>query len=224
MERSGIDVLGLERVMKRGSGEILSETDHALLIRDTVSGAYMLACEDRAEGRALLEQYVGSDCSLLMVTDTDLGRTAFERFGFREKLECCQVAFYGERPCTDTELSVRTADESDLPVLLKTYDRISPEELSRVVRRGKILLGYEKDQLVGFIGEHLEGSMGLLYVFPEYRQRGFASALEKKYIAKTMDEGFVPFGQVETGNVKSLKLQKKIGMTVSDQVIVWMWK
>ena len=35
---------------------------------------------------------------------------------------------------------------------------------------------------------------------------------------------FNPFGQVEKDNLKSLSLQKKIGMTQSDNLIVWMWK
>ena len=85
-------------------------------------------------------------------------------------------------------------------------------------------MGYDKDHLVGFIGEHLEGSMGMLYIFPEYRRKGFASALEKIYISKTIEKGFIPFGQVEKSNRESLNLQKKIGMTQSDKIICWMWK
>ena len=43
-------------------------------------------------------------------------------------------------------------------------------------------------------------------------------------MAQTMEKGFVPFGQVEKENAASLKLQKKVGMTVSDRLIAWMWK
>jgi len=93
-----------------------------------------------------------------------------------------------------------------------------------VVERGSILLGYHRGDLVGFIGEHLEGSMGLLYVFPAYRRQGFGAELQKHLIRKTMEEGFVPFGQVEKNNQASLCLQKKLGMTQSDQLIVWMWR
>ena len=105
-----------------------------------------------------------------------------------------------------------------------TYDLVSPEELRRIVKRRKLLLGHDRGNPVGFIGEHLEGSMGLLYVFPESRRHGYAVALEKAMIARTLKEGFIPFGQVEKGNHASLALQKKIGMTVSDNLICWMWK
>ena len=197
MNIRGIEYLGIERVLERGSGEIICGQDDALLVRDTVSGAYMLACEDPAIGIPLLDRYIGRDCDLLMVADHSLGMTAFERFGFSGKIECYQVAYYGDKPAADTGISVRTADENDLPKLLENYHLISPEELEQIVRRNRILLGYDGDTLIGFIGEHLEGSMGLLYIFPEYRHRGFGTALQKHLIAKTIEEGYIPFGQVE---------------------------
>ena len=224
MEISGIDYLGLDRVLRRGSGEILAEREDALLIRDRVSGAYMLACGDEELGLPLLERYLGPDCALLMVSDRALGRAAFERFGFSEKLECFQVAYFGEKPSCKTALTVREAEPGDLPTLIEAYRLISPKELETVVKRGSVLLGYEGERLVGFIGEHLEGSMGILYVFPEYRRRGFAAALQTHMIARTMEKGFVPFGQVEKENRASLALQEKLGMTRSDDLIVWMWR
>lgn len=220
----GIDYIGIRRVLERGSGEIIANLENALFVRDNVSGAYMLACEDKTTGIALLDRYAGSGCSLLMATNNAVGKAAFERYGFSEKLECYQVAYYGEKPTTDSLLSVREADEHDLPVLLENYRMISPEELKMAVRRKSILLGYDEGRLAGFIGEHLEGSMGLLYIFPEYRHRGFGTFLQTYLIAKTMEKGFIPFGQVEKDNLNSLRLQEKIGMTCSENLSVWMWK
>ena len=77
MNIDGIDYLGIDRVLKRGSGEIIAETDYALLVRDTVSEALMLACEDGAAGLALLDRHAGSDCGLLIVSDYVAGLTAF---------------------------------------------------------------------------------------------------------------------------------------------------
>ena len=224
MDISGIKNLGIERVLKRGTGEIIVNSDNTLLVRDNVSGACFLACEDEKTGIAVLDSYIGVDCSLLMVSDYALGQTAFERYGFSEKLECYQFAYYGEKPVIDIKLSVRTADEQDLPMLIEHYQLISPEEFAEVVRRKSVLLGYDQGHLVGFIGEHLEGSMGILYVLPEYRRRGFGTALQTCFIARTMEKGFVPFGQVEKDNQKSLRLQEKIGMTCFDDLSVWMWK
>ena len=224
MELTGIDFLGLDRVLKRGTGEIIARTDHALMIRDSVSGAMMLGCEDALEGAELLERHVDRDCRLLTVTDHGLGLAAYRRYGFDGLLECCQTAYYGKPPQAECKIALRQAGEGDLPLLIKTYDLVSPEELALIVDRGRLLLGCDRDQTVGFIGEHLEGSMGLLYVFPEHRRKGYAAALETAFISRTLAEGFIPFGQVEKSNLASLALQRKLGMTLSDNLICWMWK
>ncbi|MDO5133798.1 MAG: GNAT family N-acetyltransferase [Eubacteriales bacterium] len=250
---SEIDYLGIDRVLKRGTGEIIVQNEDALLVRDSVSEALLLACEDIPLGISILDRYMKNQspdskqdqtrdqirnlnlnqspapkqdqsCSLLMVTNNSLGKAAFERYGFSEKLECFQVAYYGDPPAADPAISVRPAEKQDLPFLIDCYHLISPEELEKVVERQTLLLGYCREQWIGFIGEHLEGSMGLLYIFPGFRRRGYAAALEKHYIAMTMEKGLVPFGQVEKNNRESLLLQKKIGMRQSEKLICWMWK
>ncbi len=224
MDLTGIDCLGLDRVLKRGTGEILEERDDALLIADSVSGARMLACENTETGLSLMDRYVDESCRLLMVSDLALGRAAFARYGFSDMLECFQVAWYGPPPPADPRLTVRVAEEEDLPLLMENYDLLSPEEMAQVVARRSLLLGYEGDRPVGFVGEHLEGSMGLLYVFPEFRRRGFASALERSMIARILARGYVPFGQVEKDNLPSLRLQEKLGLKASENLICWMWR
>ncbi len=224
MDLSGIDYLGLSRVLQRGSGERIASLSGAVLVRDAVSGAWLLACEDRERGAALLAQYFPPDGQLLMVSDPALGREAFRRFGFAELLECRQAAYYGAPPAPDPALALRLAEAGDLPLLIRSYELVSPEELAKIVERKRLLLGYAQGELIGFVGEHLEGSLGLLYVFPPYRRRGFGAALEKAMIARTLQEGFVPFGQAEKDNRASLALQEKLGMTVSEHLICWMWK
>ncbi|MBP5617954.1 MAG: GNAT family N-acetyltransferase [Clostridia bacterium] len=224
MNSREIDRLGIDRVMQRGRGEIVAEPEGALLVRDRISGALMLACDDRRVGKTLLDRYVDSACDLLMVADHALGMASFEQCGFSDKLECYQVVYCGDMPVGDDRLTYRVAEESDLPMLTATYRFISAEEIAELVKMRTILLGYDRDQLVGFVGEHLEGSMGLLHVFPEYRRQGYGSALQKEYMIRTMKLGFVPFGQVEKNNAASLCLQKKLGLQLSDNLIVWMWR
>ena len=224
MNLNSIENLGIERVLKRGTGEIIVEESDVVLVRDKISKAYLLSADNTEKGIAILDRYIREDCNLLMISDYDLGKSAFTRYGFEDMIECYQVAYYGEKPKEDTAISFRVADISDIDVLLENYDMISPDELREVVERGNIILGYNDNALIGFIGEHLEGSMGILYVFPEYRNRGFATALQKHMIAVTMEKGFVPFGQVDKDNAISLKLQKKLGMVSSENLITWMWR
>lgn len=224
MDITGIDYLGLDRVLKRGTGTVIEQRDQALFIHDSISGAYLLACGKPELGASLLTGHICRDTRLLMVSDAALGQFVFEKYGFKDKLECYQAAYYGETPEAPDGLSVRPAGTQDLPLLIRSYDLVSPEELETIITRGNLLLGYDREQLVGFVGEHLEGSMGLLYVFPRYRRRGYGAALETLMIARTMKAGFTPFGQIEKNNAASMALQKRLGMTVSENLIVWMWR
>ena len=224
MDLTAIDYLGLDRVLKRGTGNVIGENDQALLIRDSVSGALLLACGDAESGAAVLARHVDDHCRLLMVSDHSLGRAAYDRYGFAGMLECHQAACYGALPVLSGDLEFRNAEAADLPLLIATYDLVSADELKKIVAREKLMLGFKQGKPVGFIGEHLEGSMGLLYVFPKYRRLGYAAELEKALIAKTRKEGYIPFGQVEKSNHASLMLQRKLGLTISDQLICWMWR
>jgi len=223
MNLMNIDYLGIERVLRRGSGKVIEESENALLVFDNVSRAYFLACEDKALGIAILDKHNAWEFPLLMTSNYEIGKTAFERYGFNEKLDCYQVAYFGEKPDTNTQLAFRAANKNDVPQIMEVYDMISTEEMYKVVERKSLILGYEGDNLAGFIGEHLEGSMGMLYVLPDFRGKGYGTELERKYIADTIERGFIPFGQVEKNNAISLALQKKLGMTKSENLICWMW-
>ena len=203
---------------------MVAENEGAKLFFDSVSEGYFLACDNPDDGIKLLEDNPQPDIRLLSVTDVSTGDKLFDKYGFDEKLECYQLAYYGESPELENSLTFRWADKNDLPLLIESYALVSAEELATIVERKSILLGYHKDELVGFIGEHLEGSMGLLQVFPEYRRNGYAEELEKAYIKHTMEKGYVPFGQVVKDNVASLELQKKLEFEKSENLIMWMWK
>ena len=224
MDHRGIDYLGFDRVIKRGTGVVIEEDDNSLLLFDTISEAHFLACDQPDKGISILDRHRDRNINLLMTTNCDTAKIAFDRYGFSQKLECYQTAFFGDPPEEEFELSIKIADMGDFPMLAANYDLISPEEMKKVIARGSLLLGYKDDQLAGFIGEHLEGSIGMLYIFPEYRRMGYASMLEKYYFMKMIREGFTPFCQVEKDNTDSLNLQKKLGMTISENLICWMWK
>ena len=224
MDLKRIEYLGIDRVLQRGTGHIIEENEELLLVYDDVSGAFFLVCDDEEKTIETLVRYEDSKIRLLMLPDIGIARKVFDRFGYRERLECYQVAYCGEMPQTGADIVTREAEEGDLPFLTDTYKLISPEEMKKVVERRSLIIAYHDEEAIGFIGEHLEGSMGLLYILPKHRRKGYGEALEKAFIARTMKKGFVPFGQVEKDNTASLKLQEKLGMKRSEDLICWMWK
>ena len=59
--------------------------------------------------------------------------------------------------------------------------------------------------LAGIIGIHEEGSIGMLYVKPQYN-------------------GWIPYGQIIVGNEASMKLQESMGLHFSKSSVYWMTK
>ena len=223
MDISSIDYISFRRVIERGTAEIIEEGKDFLFLYDTVSETYMLACDDAEAGKVLLDKYADRRYELIETTSKEAAEYACDRFGFKNCLECWQFAYLGEAPEMDPRIRIRTADLDDLPVIMKEYHEISDDEMARNIRRGAVMMAYEGDRLVGFMGEHLEGSLGMLFVYPEFRRKGYAAALENAGFARTIEQGYIPFGQVITGNTASYNLQKKQGLTEADKLVYWCW-
>ena len=224
MDISTIEYVGFERILKRGTGKVIEENERALFLYDTVSEVYFLACEEFETGMDILDRHINDDCKALMVTNTDIAEEAIKRFGFEGPMDCYQFVYCDEQLDEGEFITTRTATDDDLPMLFANYDLVGPEELRKVVESGNVMIGYAGDELIGFIGEHLEGSIGMLYIFPEHRRKGYASALEKKGIQRTIDNGFIPFGHVIKDNSASIKLQNKLGMKQTDNTVCWLWR
>lgn len=69
----------------------------------------------------------------------------------------------------------------------------------------------------------MEGSIGLLEVMPEYRRKGYGVELESFMISHMLQQNLMPFGQIEVANDKSLGLQHKLGMQISQEKVYWIF-
>ena len=90
--------------------------------------------------------------------------------------------------------------------------------------KGIMLGAFVDGKLAGFMGQHPEGSLGMLFVFPQFRRQGIAEALERNYVNLELAQGHVPYGQIFVGNTASRMLQEKLGMEFSEGNICWCGK
>ena len=153
-----------------------------------------------------------------------IAETAKE-LGFTGCNPCKQVVYEGSAPFpVSTELLIRRPDRKDFPKFLESYHYGDEEELREDFEGPDFLGGYLGDEFVGYIGVHNDGSMGMLHVFPPYRRRGYADALYRTLINNQLKKGRTPFAQIIIDNEKSLRLQKKLGLRISDGLLYWMWR
>lgn len=135
-----------------------------------------------------------------------------------------QVAYLGTDPVA--------VPESPFPVVPLTPAHLEQvaalhkdEEASYLLDRlesGVMLGAFDGDTLVGFVGIHGEGSVGLLQVHPDYRRRGIGKLLEAHMINRSLALDQTPYGSVLTDNEASLALQRSLGMTVSANTFHWL--
>lgn len=64
------------------------------------------------------------------------------------------------------------------------------------------------------MGEHEEGSIGLLEVFEGHRREGWGEALVAAKVNACLNKGEVPWTEVYPQNRASLRLHKKLGFSV----------
>lgn len=243
--------IGMLQVLHRGTAEILYACENGVYLRDTVSDAYMLSADDDAMGIEWMNAFESRSYSLMQICNREAAEYAKQKYGFETELTCVQAVYEGKeasqpagleketqrikengRPVCGNgiiqsensgKLSICEPDDETMELIASSYDKLSKEELWQIRSLHDLYAGYLGDVCVGFIGSHLEGSMGLLEIFPEYRRRGFAAELERFMIGHMLRQGLFAFAQIETWNEKSLSLQKKLGLRISEERIYWLF-
>ena len=205
----------LAEQIRRGIGEVRVADDRSIFLYD---GPYnqTLYANDRHAARDVLSMFV-DPATLCMLGRVGL-RDAQYILGMH-RLTPCYLAVYekSEPPALDPKLDIRVLDGSFADAIREHYTGVAHlggGALEALLDEGKMLGAFEKDELVGFIGEHPEGAFGLLEVVPEYRRRKWASALLAAKIAQHLARGFVPWSEIWADNAASLKLHEELGFTL----------
>lgn len=215
---------GIKQIIDRKTAIILEQNEHGVFLQDTLSQAYMIATDDIHQTIAWLEKHEYLHYQLCVVFQDKAADFIKKKYQLTECLECYQAVYLPNNiDIHSTQLQIKKATKHDLPIIQTYYHRLEECELVKIIEKNQLFLGYYQSQLIGFIGMHLEGSMGLLEVFPQYRKRGFGRELEKYMIAYILEQKLIPYCQVETDNEKSLLLQQKLGLTISKEKVYWLF-
>ena len=117
---------------------------------------------------------------------------------------------------------VRQLGREFLPVVVGHYHSYpNPKYLGERLDAGVMHGAFEGEELLGFIGMHSEGSVGLLEVLPAHRRRGVASALLAYMTNWCLERGWTPFSQIYEGNTASEGLHQKLRWELSRQQLFW---
>ena len=184
-------------------------------------GDLLLAAGTQASAARLLHRAGPlAQGAMLGVHGRVAAQTAAQAMGLPLPPACTQAVYWGAQPPFWQAKGVRFAPLGPewAETVCAHYTLIPPAGVAARLAAGTVtgafLPGPQGRRLVGFIGQHSEGSMGMLVVLPQFRRMGLGAALEAHAIARLLRQGRVPFCHIFAGNRASLALQKKLGLSL----------
>ncbi|MEG1548300.1 MAG: GNAT family N-acetyltransferase [Clostridia bacterium] len=209
--------------LKRGIGHIRYAAEDGVLLYNRVSSSYLISCKTRERAGIIAKSLPSTGMVTLHQEEyVDL----FLDLGFMPELErCYQAAYLCDMPMEGAEgFDIRLLTMEHLPFIIEHYNSIDDKAYIEQCLKQGMFGAFDGGALMGFIGMHLEGSMGLLHILPQYRKRGVGGALEAYLVNYLLGCGRIPYGQVIYTNQASLNLQRRLGFSISKERLVWISK
>ncbi len=232
-------------LLNRGLGEVIYEKGMDILLK--FENIYMMNAQSEEGVQYLLEriretelakgnarggtEVVGSTSNtwddvlqkvLLITTQEFVKEILFTQYGLCGICKCTQAVFTRKEALPVPYKAIRQLDLSHLDYVKEHYNS-SEEHLKERLIAGAMYGAFDEDRLIGFVGMHEEGSMGMLFVEEEYRRKNIAVSLESFMINLQLTNGVTPYCHIIEGNEASLRLQEKLGLYFSDIPLWWMW-
>lgn len=214
----------LEAFIRGNVAELKYSASDAILLRHSC-GIHMLWCSDREAGLNALNTAKDMSCC---VCHGRIAHDVMREFkpDFTVDEACLQycLASRALRPLNNNCV-IRPLRVSEAGFVVEHYEMENDiAHVRTLIREGK-MFGAEVDgQLAAFIGFHRDGSSGMLEVMPEFRRKGIGTELEVFFQNYQLERGWMPYGQVYITNTASLKMQSKLGLSVSEDCIWWIYE
>ena len=209
--------------IRRGTAEILYAAEDGVCLRETKSGAYMVSVASDTTGIRLLE---GLPQNELYTFHQPYMREAFQAKACDAELtENFQAVYFSKEPLPIAdEVNIKPLHMGQFELVMEQYDvDMGPNYLRGRIAEGALFGGYVDGDIVGFIGTHAEGSIGMLKVFDQYCNRGYGTTLNSFMVNHQLAQGIVPFEQIKVGNQASLAVARKMGFSISTERVYWVF-
>jgi len=213
------DMIGL---VTRGDMIVDAGADGVLL--RTPGQTWMMASANEDCARRMLGLVDPSHCQCLVVHEEYAIGLVQELFDFTRHTPCIASAYLGDTlpQSARTDLHVMPLGVEWTDTIAANYTMDGPAYIRARIEAHEVWGGFMGGNLVGFIGLHEEGSMGMLDVFENYRRRGVAEYLMIDLANRMLADGRTPHDHIIVGNIASESLQRKLGFSISTRRLCWM--
>ena len=224
LNRNKLLYLDMLEPIRRGTAELLYAAGDGVLLYDRLAEVYMLGADTRPALDAMLP--LMTDCTILTGHQLWYKEELAARFGFQTEQICYQSAWMEAQPPAPLPFGgeLKLLDRSWAQWVYDHYSHAfgGVEYMEGAMDRG-MLGAFLDGQPTGFAGFHIEGAIGMLEVLPAYRRQGIGEALLRGVVSLALSRGQYAYGQVFIDNLPSLALQRRAGMTVSEDILFWLF-
>ena len=224
LEHNKLLYLPIMEVIRRKTARILWEGDHSIVLQDMLSGVYMGASDDLSEADQVLAA-IPVDAKEVQLFHKTMFEAKFKHHILSD-LTSYNSVYLKDEDCVvklPKGYSIQPLHDCHIPFVMKHYsvDELCYEEHMKERIDAGMLGVFYQSEVVGFIGTHSEGAIGMLEILPEHRHRGLGMALQKAMTNELRQKGCYVYGQVMQNNTASFALQKKSGFIVCDEPTYW---
>lgn len=221
LERDPLLYMDMLGPLDRGMVEVVSLREDGLLLYNGPGEAFMLAADSLEAGKALCAGVEAME--IATAHDGETGAFLRDQYHLPDFRGCTQAAYLEKEPLpVPPGFEIRPLGEEFFSLILENYHSFTdPEYIHKRIAAGVMYGAFQKGELLGFIGMHAEGSVGMLEVLPQHRRKGAATALMAFMTGFCLERGWVPFSQIFHGNEASLALHRRLGWALSQRPLYW---
>ena len=210
--------------LMRDMADILYADENVVAAVHRVTRVVML-CLDSPEEFEKLQPFLPEDCHLILHNCEALAPILEEKLGMKAGDACYQSVYTQKNSLSVAYKNIGLFPASKLDYAVENYGGESEREyLKDRIGNKELFAAFEGDRIIGFAGSHAGGSLGILYVDPEYRRSNVGSSLACYLVNLALDRGGLPYAHIRVSNEASLKMQEKMGLYLGKKKIFWMYK
>lgn len=212
--------------IRRGSAEILYASADGVLLVDVPSQVYMISTFNNHTSENLISK-IPDSAEIIAAHDKFSYDSLLKKHDYSARMICHNTVYTKKTliPVENSDIKIKHLNTDYKDIIINNYTKAEVVDSNYIEERLKanVMLGaFINNDLCGFIGNHSEGSIGMLEVFPKYRGKGIGMALQIAATNDALANNKYAYGQVVEGNFASTSLQKKLGFELSKDRVYWL--
>lgn len=225
--------------INRGRAVLVAKDQNNILILDKETGYYHHS-GDEIEFFYTLPKDIRLSIKKIVLHQEEMVKPVQRLLNLRNTLVCYQSVYTarerlpitglyrGDGKPTADGLTIRLLTMEYADKVQETYHHADYQKvkddnyIKDRIQKKRMYGAFLNEELAGIIGIHNDDSIGMLYVFEQYRGRHVGKALHTYMINKMLALDWMPYSQVMVGDEVSAGLQRSLGMYTSKTPVVWM--